>query len=281
MKSEKWTKEEDNKLIEYYTLYGIDYCINNFNRTKRAIQLRRKKLNISTKNNIKLKYHKEELEIVVKNSFTYKECLSKLEINNYGSSYNTLKKYIKMYNLNITHFKNDINNIINNKIDLKDILVENSTFNRTHLKERLYKDGLKERKCELCGQGEEWYGNHMSLILDHINGVNNDNRIENIRIVCPNCNATLDTHCRGNNRLKIINEQKNRKQRSYINKKQLDKKTDNQINYILKSRKVERPPLDQLLMEVKELGYRGTGKKYGVSDVSIRKWIKCYNKNNF
>jgi hypothetical protein len=43
----------------------------------------------------------------------------------------------------------------------------------------------------------------MSLILDHINGVNNDNRIENIRIVCPNCNATLDTHC-GKIRVKNI-----------------------------------------------------------------------------
>jgi hypothetical protein len=51
-------------------------------------------------------------------------------------------------------------------------------------------------------QGEEWVGKKMSLILDHINGVNNDNRIEN-RIVCPNCNATLDTHC-GKIRVKKI-----------------------------------------------------------------------------
>lgn len=46
-----------------------------------------------------------------------------------------------------------------------------------------------------CGQGEEWMGKKMSLILDHINGVHDDNRIQNLRIVCPNCNATLDTHC--------------------------------------------------------------------------------------
>jgi hypothetical protein len=44
----------------------------------------------------------------------------------------------------------------------------------------------------------------LSLILDHINGVNNDNRIENIRIVCPNCNATLDTHCGKNKSKKNI-----------------------------------------------------------------------------
>ena len=65
------------------------------------------------------------------------------------------------------------------------------------MKNRLYDEGLKERKCELCGQDENWYGKKMSLILDHINGVNNDSRIENLRILCPNCNATLPTHCRG------------------------------------------------------------------------------------
>ena len=89
------------------------------------------------------------------------------------------------------------------KIPLKDILVPNSHYSRSSLKKRLYDEGIKCKKCELCGQGEEWNGKHMSLILDHINGIWNDNRLENLRIVCPNCNATLPTHCGKNSSIKV------------------------------------------------------------------------------
>lgn len=54
--------------------------------------------------------------------------------------------------------------------------------------------------------------------------------------------------------------------------------TTNMKNYSLSQRKVERPPYTQLIDEVDELGYTGTGRKYGVSDNSIRKWIKYYEK---
>ena len=73
--------------------------------------------------------------------------------------------------------------------------MEGSSYQRARLKERLFDAGLKERACELCGQGEIWHGRRMSLILDHVNGIADDNRLENLRVVCANCNATLDTHC--------------------------------------------------------------------------------------
>lgn len=164
--------------------------------------------------------------------------------------------------------KHKINNI-------EEILVSGSTYNTTNLKYRLYKEGLKQPICELCGQDEWWNSKKMSLILDHINGDRYDHRLENLRIVCPNCNATLPTHSGKNIKLKpkkIIN-----------NCLKCGKIIDRGANYCktclyIKNRTVKRPPYDQLLKEIKEMGYSATSRKYGVSDNSIRKWIKFYEK---
>jgi hypothetical protein len=130
----------------------------------------------------------------------------------YGYSFKSLREFISKNSIDISHFKSEeirlakMNNyIVNNvKKPTAELLVINSTAQRKEIKKRLYDEGLKERKCELdnCGQGEIWRGKRISLILDHINGINNDNRLENLRIVCPNCNATLDTHCRGSKKIK-------------------------------------------------------------------------------
>ena len=63
---------------------------------------------------------------------------------------------------------------------MKEVLVENSSYPRGNLKQRLFDTGLKTRSCEMCGQGERWRGKRMTLVLDHINGVSNDNRLENL-----------------------------------------------------------------------------------------------------
>jgi len=149
------------------------------------------------------KYTREIVEEAVKNSFTKKECLGKLGMFQGGQAYAELGKYIKLYNIDDSHFltrSQIIKNCsdINRRYSLEEIMIENSNYSKTYLKKRLYDVGLKKRECELCGQGEIWRGKKMSLIIDHINGINNDHRLFNLRIVCPNCNSTLDTHCVGN-----------------------------------------------------------------------------------
>src|SRR5215207_11482829 len=109
----------------------------------------------------------------------------------------------------------------------------------------------------------------MSMILDHINGVADDNRIENLRIVCPNCAATLDTHCGKRNRIARelrdclrcgISFQPKSRGQQYCSR-YCGTRWDRTDVKRLGARKVERPPHAQLLREIEEHGYLGVGRR--------------------
>jgi len=74
----------------------------------------------------------------------------------------------------------------------EEVFVENSTYARHNIKRRLIKQKMIEYVCQDCGIDGNWNGKKLSLQLDHINGVNNDNRIENLRFLCPNCHSQTD-----------------------------------------------------------------------------------------
>ena len=233
---------------------------------------------------MKDKWSKENLQEIVNSCYYQKEVLLNLGLRAGGNNGNTLKKYLKKYNINTDHFKSNYEKIIeisrSNKIDLDDILKENSDYNRGHLKERLYKEGLKIRECELCGQNEIWMGKRMSLILDHINGTHNDNRIQNLRIVCPNCNSTLPTHCGRNkskNKLEKIET---------ISKliKEISNKSENEIflkygeSYTVKKSIEDIKKLDILKnsdIDFSKFGWVSKAAKIiGIKDQAVNKWLK-------
>lgn len=74
------------------------------------------------------------------------------------------------------------------------VFCENSTYHRNGVKKRIITQGLKEYVCEICNIGPIWNNKPMPLILDHINGINNDNRLHNLRFVCSNCDSQLETY---------------------------------------------------------------------------------------
>jgi hypothetical protein len=206
-----------------------------------------------------------------------------------GGAHATLRKYAAIWRIATAHFDPYASvrgQGARRRRPLEEILVQHSTFSRNHLKERLYDEGLKQPVCELCGQGEVWRGRLMGLILDHVNGVSDDHRLVNLRILCPNCAATLDTHCARKRRLVRVDQEcvrcgksfRPRDGRQRYCSRECGTRWDRSGVARPKARKVDRPPLSQLLREVNAIGYLATGRRYGVTDNAIRKWLKQYER---
>lgn len=145
----------------------------------------------------------EQFIEAVKTSTSYAQVIQKLGLRPAGSNYDTVKRKIKELNLDISHMTGQgwnvgLKFIPKHAKPLSEILVAHSTFISTSkLKLRLFKEGLKERRCEHCGLCM-WQGREIPLELHHINGVKDDLRLENLQILCPNCHAMTDNY-RGKN----------------------------------------------------------------------------------
>ena len=122
-----------------------------------------------------------------------------------GGNYSVISKYIKKYNIDISHFetikeRNDRIGFRTLQKKLSDVLTENSYFSRSQLCKRLISEKLLEYKCQKCNNNGEWMDKKITLQLDHINGINNDNRLENLRFLCPNCHSQTETYAGKNNK---------------------------------------------------------------------------------
>ncbi len=141
----------------------------------------------------------KQLGRAVKESFSYRQVLTKLGLREAGGNYDQLKKYIVEQKLSTQHFKGrgwnrGLTGIGIERIPLKEILVKNSTFQSYKLKKRLLAAGLKKPHCEECGWAEKTSDGYLPLELDHINGDRHDNRLSNVRILCPNCHSLKPTY---------------------------------------------------------------------------------------
>jgi 5-methylcytosine-specific restriction endonuclease McrA len=140
----------------------------------------------------------EQFVELLKKSSTISEVLFKLGYTVKGDSwgYSQVKRRMDDLNLDYSIFKGKSAVIKTNKLNnvrKEDILKENCKHQRIVLRRYVIKNNLIPYKCAICGC-TEWQGKTLSLELDHINGINNDNRLENLRFLCPNCHSQTSTY---------------------------------------------------------------------------------------
>jgi hypothetical protein len=143
----------------------------------------------------------EDFVDLIDTSTSYSEVLRYFGLStNGGCSSKPLKNRIEELNLDVSHFKGSSKDS-QTRYTLEEILVENSPYqNRTSLKSRLLKEGILINECYSCGI-DSWLDKPLSLQLDHKNGKNNDNTVDNLRLLCPNCHSQTETYA-GKNKVK-------------------------------------------------------------------------------
>ena len=252
--------------------------------------------------------NKQELEQIVKKSFSYADVCRALEISPRGGNYARVKELIK--DLDISHFNKGpwnkgrkTKSVPYQMVPIQQILIENSPHTgSSKLRIRLIKEGLKESKCEICGCTE-------SLELHHINGNHQDNRLENLQILCANCHRkTNNFRGKGIRAHKaasewfISDEEVEQRHQMKLEKRRVPenlrkvtpilpkicpscgkefKPSDRKQKYCspecYHNKNDNRPDIISLLKTFKEYNsFVKVGKHFGVTDNAVRKWCKLY-----
>lgn len=224
-------------------------------------------------------FTEEQLRKIVEESSSYTEVLKKIGYTVVGGrNHNTLKARLEKYQISVDHFttKPPTQRTEDN------VFCINSTAAQATLRRWFIKGEYVPYKCSVCGI-VEWQGKELKLQLDHINGDNHDNRLENLRWLCPNCHSQTDTFC-GKQKPKVrimSNGLSQEKQHNYcIDCGKEITLTANRCGICARviRRVVERPTKEELFNFLKENkgNFSLAGRTFGVTDNAVRKWCKQY-----
>jgi hypothetical protein len=148
------------------------------------------------------RFRDEDLIEAVKIERTVHGVLRRLGYSTSGGMFRYVVAHIRRLELDTSHFVGQrwargLRRPSTKITPLDQLLVKGSTTTSGNLRRRLIAAGMKPAHCEECGL-TEWRDNRLPLCLDHVNGDHTDNRLENLRILCPNCHAITETWCRRN-----------------------------------------------------------------------------------
>lgn len=223
-------------------------------------------------------YTESELKFLVEQSSSYKELLLLLGYSSTGgNSYKIVKNRLEKYSISTEHFEEKVNMVRNED----NVFCAGSTASQATLRSWYFKGNYSPYQCSLCGI-KEWQGKPLTFTLDHIDGDNTNNVLSNLRWICPNCDRQLPTYSVGKKRL----EEKNKKYFCIDCGQEISKygkRCQSCAARLFTPKKVsieERPTREELKHLIRTTSFVQIGKKYGVSDNTIRKWCLSYNLPN-
>lgn len=224
----------------------------------------------------------EDIIKIIKESNNLHQVCNKLGKKPTNEYYNVLRRIIVDNNIDTSHFCVDNRERKPHKrYKFEEIFVKDSPYTKTSgLAKKLFDAGIKEARCEECGL-TEWNGKPIVFQTHHINGDPTDNRIENLKILCPNCHSQTDNFCKHKNKkLPILKKEKKCK---YCGKT-YDGKTlfcSNECKRKFLAEKLghsENPPTKEDIISMFSMGlnFCEMGRRFNISDNAIRKWCKKY-----
>ncbi len=227
----------------------------------------------------------DKIKEVLSESMTYGDFFNKLGLKNDTAQRFGLRQMVRIFSIDLTEFKKNVkthlssiksekgsNGQITEQYNNDEIFTIESKHPRETLRRRIIKYGLLECRCESCGVGTEYNGEPLTLHLDHKNGVNNDNRLVNLRFLCPNCHSQTSTYARAKrtNNWSPICKCGVKKGRGHHTCRECA-----DINNGIKNR-IFNPSPDEFKLKLQELNWNNIkiGEFYGVSDKAISKRCK-------
>lgn len=220
------------------------------------------------------KIEKDKLQNLFDTSFSIKEILQKVDIRPHSHNYDYINKIVEDLNISTDKFKinqkikkSEFLENVRSKRKIEDIFCENSECGQRTVKNYILKNKVIPYKCSKCDNEGVWLNEPISLQLDHINGMHDDNRIENLRFLCPNCHTQTDTF--GTKRFKI---------KAYCKLCNSEKPNSGSIicrRCVVKRKKftVDREVLERMIY-IEMMPFTKIGKHFNVSDNAIRKRCK-------
>lgn len=198
-----------------------------------------------------------------------------------------MKRRIAKEGIDISHFVKQSKQLTSYAVYTTDeMFAKGSRVQRGVVRRYILRNNLIPYRCAGCGCGPEWNGKPMALELDHINGVFNDHRLENLRFLCPNCHAITDTYCGKNRSGAATKTPKPKKVKvpkppNYCAQcgKQIpsDQKYCSQKCYGIAKRKVKYLTPIELIKMIVDVGFAEVGKLYNVDERTVYRWCEEYN----